>query len=262
MKPGNILGLADRFEGGSPINGKNDQDKQLLIDWIMDAGWRSVVHYGLWFKEVEYQFGLKFALEVEKEAGDRSFSIQLKRLAKVLGFELINGAPEALYRMPEEELHQLLDAICANWVTNDGVWFQTVEKKLGLSDAQRVNDTCWSRFSPLEASRIKAMLELPENGGLSALKTALGYRLYTRINQFRVVDEGPETMTLQMVECRVQWARQRKGLADYPCKSAGLVEYRTFARTIDSRISTECLACPPDETSPDWFCAWRFRLVN
>jgi len=33
-----------------------------------------------------------------------------------------------------------------------------------------------------------------------------------------------------------------------PCKSAGLVEYRTFGETIDSRIQCECLGCPPIRT--------------
>ena len=50
-----------------------------------------------------------------------------------------------------------------------------------------------------------------------------------------------------MNDCRVQAARKRKGLADYPCKSGGLVEYRSFAETIDPRIRTSCIACPPDD---------------
>ncbi len=63
-----------------------------------------------------------------------------------------------------------------------------------------------------------------------------------------------------MNECRVQSARKRKGLDDYPCKSAGLVEYAYFARSIDDRIQTECIGCPPDPHPEDWYCAWRFTL--
>ena len=40
----------------------------------------------------------------------------------------------------------------------------------------------------------------------------------------------------QMNECRVQRARMRKGLDDYPCKSGGLVEYTRFAEGVDDRI--------------------------
>jgi hypothetical protein len=64
----------------------------------------------------------------------------------------------------------------------------------------------------------------------------------------------------KMNECRVQSARKRKGLADYPCKSAGVVEYTYFARSIDDRIQTECIGCPPDPHPEEWYCAWRFTL--
>ena len=58
----------------------------------------------------------------------------------------------------------------------------------------------------------------------------------------------------------VSVGRQRKGLADYPCKSAGMVEYPFFARAIDPRIRTECVGCPPDPHPQGWFCAWKFTL--
>jgi hypothetical protein len=58
----------------------------------------------------------------------------------------------------------------------------------------------------------------------------------------------------------VQRARIKKKLDDYPCKSAGLVEYTYFASTIDPRIKTQCIGCPPDDHPDDWFCAWRFSL--
>ena len=45
-----------------------------------------------------------------------------------------------------------------------------------------------------------------------------------------------------------------------PCKSAGVVEYPTFATAIDPRIRTECIGCPPDEHPAEWYCAWKFTL--
>lgn len=165
-------------------------DKEFLIRWMADALRRTVVHYGFWLKELEYQFGMKAALEIEKEVAQTSFSIQVKRLAKILNIELQDGLPAVLYRMDEKQLEELLDGICLNWLANDGVWFQAIEKKFGMFDAKRCNDTCWTRFSPYEAYRIKTLLGLPEQGGLEY----------------------------------------------YPCKSVGVVEYRTFAETVDPRI--------------------------
>ena len=104
------------------------------------------------------------------------------------------------------------------------------------------------------------LLDLPKNGGLEALKVALGHRLYSRINVQSIVDEPDGSFVFQMNDCRVQSTRRRKGLEEYPCKSVGIVEYRAFAATIDPRIHTECVGCPPDEHPDDWFCAWRFSI--
>ena len=33
-----------------------------------------------------------------------------------------------------------------------------------------------------------------------------------------------------------------------------------FARTIDARIKTTCLVCPPDDHPEDVWCAWEFMI--
>ena len=67
-------------------------------------------------------------------------------------------------------------------------------------------------------------------------------------------------VVFRMLDCRVQSARKRKGLADHPCKSVGLVEYSEFAKAIDPRIRTRCIACPPDEHPEEFWCAWEFTF--
>ncbi|SFM44225.1 DUF6125 family protein [Thermodesulforhabdus norvegica] len=237
-------------------------DKEILIKMVMDGLRRTIIHYGLWFREVEHQLGMEKAFEVEDEAGDTSWAIMMNRLSRVLGFEVEEGIPVPLKEKSEDELLKLLDAVCVNWLANDGVWFQAVEKRYGMDYAKRCNDTCWTRFSPYEAYRIKKLLRMPEKPGLEGLRKALGLRLYARINRQSIEDVDDKTFIFRMNECRVQTARKRKGLPDYPCKSAGLVEYPAFARTIDPRIKTECIACPPDEHPDEWWCAWKFTITE
>jgi len=227
---------------------------------VMDMFHRIIVHYALWFTEVRHQMGMEKALDTLKIASDRSIGIQMKRLSKILDFELKDGIPLSLLNMPKESLLELLQTVGVNWLANDGVWFQAVEFESGMNDAKRCNDSCWAHFSPFEAWSIKKYLDLPQNPGLEGLKKALGFRLYARINTQSFIDEGPDSFVFQMNECRVQYARKRKGLDDYPCKSGGMVEYTYFARSIDSRISTECIGCPPDEHPEEWYCAWRFKI--
>jgi hypothetical protein len=74
------------------------------------------------------------------------------------------------------------------------------------------------------------------------------------------IDLSENTLTFEMKGCRVQEARRRKGLPDFPCKSVGRVEFGEFARAVDGRIQTECIKCPPDKLAEDEFCAWRFEI--
>ncbi len=237
-----------------------DADKELLIKMVVESFRRTIVHYGQWFAQVEHQLGMKKAMEVEDKVWELSFANQLGRLSKTLGFEIVDGAPKALQDLSRQELVTLLEKMGINWLANDGIWFQGVENKNNMNDAKRCNDTCWGRFSPYEAVRIKKLLDLPDNAGIEGLKKALCFRMYSLINKQSIEQVDDNCIIFRMNDCRVQAARKRKGLEDYPCKSGGLVEYPAFASTIDSRITTQCLGCPPDKHPEDWYCSWKFTL--
>lgn len=235
-------------------------DNDLLIKMVMDAFHRTIVHYGQWFAQVEHQLGMEKAMAIESTVWDASYLNQMTRLSKTFGFEMEEGIPKVLKKLTREDLLSLIEKLGINWLANDGIWFQAVENSYSMNDAKRCNDTCWGRFSPFEAVRLKKLLGLPDNGGIPALKKALAFRMYAAINKQSIEDVDKNCIIFRMNDCRVQSARKRRGLADYPCKSAGLVEYPTFAAAIDSRITTECVGCPPDDHPEEWFCAWKFTL--
>lgn len=240
--------------------GTEELSQRELAKLAIDMLHRTMVHHVFWFKEVEHQMGFERALEIMGTAYEKSMGIQLNRLGKLLGFNLLDGIPEPLLTMPKENLTELIEGLGVNWLAEDGVWFQSVESKYGMLDAKRCNDSCWAWFSPFEAWSIKRLLNLSEQPGLEGLKQALQMRMYAQINVQSIIDESPDSIVFQMNNCRVQAARKNKGMEDYPCKSAGLVEYTNFARGIDSRIKTECIGCPPDDHPQEWFCAWRFSI--
>jgi hypothetical protein len=242
------------------IERPEELSREDLARLVIDFFHRTMVHHTLWFREVEHQMGMAKALDVLGAAWEKSYAVQMKRLSQALGFEMEKGVPKALLAMPKGDLILLLGELGRNWIAGDGVWFQAVEARDGIWNAKRCNDSCWARFSPFEAWSIRRFLDLPENPGLPGLKKALGFRLYVGINIQTIVEDGPENLVFRMNNCRVQAARKKKGLADYSCKSGGLVEYRGFAEAIDSRIRTSCIACPPDAHPKEWFCAWRFTL--
>jgi hypothetical protein len=157
-----------------------------------------------------------------------------------------------------EELLGLLEDAAKNWLAHDGLWFLEVEKSHGIDQAIALDKAAWATFTVLEARRIMKRLGLEPGGGIPALMEALGFRLYAYLNRQEVVQTGPDRCVLTMNTCRVQAARKSKGLPDFPCKEVGVVEYSGFAGTIDPRIRTTCLVCPPDDHPENVWCSWEF----
>ena len=238
----------------------DDLSQPDLIRWVMAGFHRTLIHYGCWFRDVEHQLGMQRASRIEAEAGNQSLGLVIRGLSSILGFEIEDGIPKALKEMGKEQLLKLLEAVSINWLATDGVWFQTVEKHFGMEYAKKCNDTCWSRFSPYEAMKIKELLGLSDFPGLEGLKMALGFRMLAKINKQSIEDLDQNTFLFRMDECRIQSARKRNGAENYPCRSAGIVEYSLFASAIDPRIQTQCVGCPSDEHPESWYCAWQFTI--
>ena len=168
---------------------------------------------------------------------------------------------QLLYALSKEELIRILLDDAKNWLAHDGLWFQAVETAHGMEAAIDADREAWRRFTVIEAQRIMLRLGIEQGGGIPALLECLKHRLYARLNLQDAIEVTDTRAVFRMVDCRVQSARQRKGLPDFPCKTVGLVEYAEFARTVDPRIETRCLTCPPDAHPKDFWCAWEFSLL-
>ena len=162
--------------------------------------------------------------------------------------------------LSKEELIGLLEDGSKNWLAHDGLWFRAVEDKFGIESAMELDRKAWEKFTVIEAKRIMDRLGIEPGGGIAALDQALKFRLYAHINVQEIKEISDTHCVFRMNRCRVQEARKRQGLPDFPCKSVGIIEYSGFAKTIDPRIKTTCLVCPPDPHPPDVWCAWEFRL--
>ena len=156
-------------------------------------------------------------------------------------------------------LPALTDA-AKNWVAIDGLWFQAVEQVYGMDAALALDRRVWEQFAVMEARRIKERLVLPDNGGLDVLEIAFKNRLISLLNELEIIRPDEKTLIITLKTCRVQAARKRNGMPEFPCRSVGLVEFPVFARTIDARIITECLSCPPDTLPGTPYCSWKFTL--
>jgi len=165
-----------------------------------------------------------------------------------------------LQAMTKEELIQVCLDDAKNWLAHDGLWFQAVEKDHGMAAAMEADRLAWEKFTVIEAQRIMARLGMEPGGGVAALVRCLEHRLYARLNIQETVEVTESRAVFRMNDCRVQSARNRKGLPDFPCKTVAIVEYEEFARAVDPRIRTRCVCCPPDDHPEEYHCSWEFTL--
>ncbi len=165
-----------------------------------------------------------------------------------------------LHDLSKDELINIIVDDSKNWLAHDGLWFQAVERRYGMEVAIDADKEAWQYFTVIEAKRIMDRLGILPGGGIPALVECLKHRLYARLNLQDIIEQDEKRVVFRMLDCRVQSARKRKGLDDFPCKEVGIVEYSEFARTIDPRISTRCIACPPDKHPEAFWCAWEFTL--
>ena len=89
------------------------EDKARLV---VDMFHRIIIHYAFWFAEIKHQMGMEKALEVLGNASKRSYVYQMKRLSRVLGFEMKDDLPASLPEMPEESVRDLMDSVALNWL--------------------------------------------------------------------------------------------------------------------------------------------------
>jgi hypothetical protein len=166
----------------------------------------------------------------------------------------------AFLQMSRDELLRALEVFAKNWLAHDGCWFLAAEERLGMEAAIELDIASWRRFAQAEARRIMEVFKIGASGGLDALERALNLRMYSLINsQHFEWSADRQTLRFVMDVCRVQETRRRKGLEDFPCKPVGMVEFETFARTVDARIKTTCIECPP-AAARGRYCAWEFTI--
>ncbi len=163
-------------------------------------------------------------------------------------------------KLDKTTLLGIMDDWAKNWLAHDGLWFQAVERKSGLKVAIDADTEAWKTFTQIEAKRIIERHGIKPGGGIPALVKALGLRMYAVLNKQEIIEVTDHRCVFRMNMCRVQAARQAKELSDFPCKSVGIEEYTYFAKTIDPRIETRCIACPPDAHPAEFWCAWEFVI--
>ncbi|MDY6853954.1 MAG: DUF6125 family protein [Thermodesulfobacteriota bacterium] len=168
----------------------------------------------------------------------------------------------SLEDLPQKTLVDLFKVYSENTVTVDTLWFLNVEERYGLETALEIDKKNRARYGITEAIRLKRVLNIPEDGGISALAKALNFQIAVPCMGYEISEVTEKKAVFTITDCAVQRERIKENRQEYDCKPARELQFANFAKRIDPRIETRCLMCYPDKHSEGMWCSWEFQLIG
>lgn len=124
----------------------------------------------------------------------------------------------AFKKLDRDELRRTL---IVNWMTHDGLWFDEVATKFGMTEASRMNLSVCRRLGAIEASRLMKMTAASTPRDMTEYRELFEFTADAFVPDFQKVHvEYPSdnTQVFHMMECFAHKALKNAGrLADYEC---------------------------------------------
>lgn len=169
---------------------------------------------------------------------------------------------DVLSKLSKEQLEELVRTYARNMLALDGVWFQSVERELGMDRAMRHDERVWQAFTQTEARRIKGFLAVARQAGTG--RTGAG--AFAPLRGIRQpagrTDTGKRFPDIPCGRLPGTVCTQAKRDAVASVSVRRNPRIRIFRQTIDDRIVCEPVSCFPRVSDPGCACSWRFTMGN
>jgi hypothetical protein len=170
------------------------------------------------------------------------------------------GDREMLKKMQTEKLLDCFFLQIRNLWRVDGLYFLSIEKKLGTEAATEIDAGVWETMAEIEAKSLKKMFDIREKPDASTIVDLLRKSSWALDQPFKTIEVNSRRRILGIERCRTQEARLSKGLEEFPCKRVRFGYLKNFAKTLNPNVKVNCLVCPPDKHPKDSWCRWEFTL--
>ena len=158
-------------------------------------------------------------------------------------------------KLSKDQLIELAKLYGRLALTNDGLWFVSVEDLAGTEEAIRQDEIVWGRYGKAEGRLLKNFLSINVASTLEEICSVyLLTPIFANLGGKAEIRDGK--CYLSTTDCQPQKARVRQGLGEFPCKWVGKAYFEGLLKELNPDIRFSCLICPPDEHPEDLWCSW------
>jgi hypothetical protein len=158
-------------------------------------------------------------------------------------------------KLSKDQLIELAKLYGRLALTNDGLWFLSVEHLAGTDEAIKMDEGVWGRYGKAEGRLLKKFLSIDAAYTLEELcKIYLLTPIFANLGGRAEIRDGK--CYFSVTDCHPQKARVSKGLGEFPCKGVGKAYFEGLLKELNPDIMFQCLVCPPDEHPEDLWCKW------
>ena len=145
---------------------------------------------------------------------------------------------EKLLEMPKEMLVELLFMQMRNLWTVDGLYFLGIEEQFGSENASEIDRKVWEIMGKIEARRLKEILGVKGDDIPTIMETlrATSWSLDLEDKQIIVKKDGG---MFRNMNCRVQLAREKIGLGEFPCRMVRWGYLKNFVKEFKEDVEVE-----------------------
>ncbi len=166
-----------------------------------------------------------------------------------------------LMSLPKETLAEMVNVWLKSYWTNQNYWMVYTEEAFGFEAAGRMDEKVWGKAGPVQAYRLKKILNLGDD--VQALATMF------KLTAPQWVPAGFEWSITEVTElklgftvhkCPMGTYRKKNNLDLLPCKNFSPPLYIGMSKVINEKFETTCRHAHPDPPKDNVMCQWEFVL--
>ena len=174
-----------------------------------------------------------------------------------------DGLKAELSGLPKETLVELYNVWLKTFWSVQSYWRVFTEEMSGFKAAGEMDEKVWSKVGPIQAYRIKEVLNLGEDVQALATMFKLTAPQWVPAGfNWEINEINDKKLTMTVHNCPMGTYRKSKNLELLPCKNISPPLYIAMSKVINEKFNARCLHAHPDPPIDGTMCIWECGLLD